>query len=153
FAPPAIHFDLEVDQLDIDRYFPPTPAGKQQKQPEKPLDLTALRDLNATGTLRIGSLKANNLKATNVRLDVKASAGRVDFNPLTANLYQGTLASAVSINAAPAAPTFAVKHHMTGISVGPLLKDLANNDMLEGKGNVTLDVTTQGNTESAMKKA
>ena len=115
---PAINFDVEVDQLDVDRYFPPAPAGQQQKQPEKPFDLTGLRDLNANGTIRIGSLKANNLKATNVRLDVKANDGRVDLNPLTANLYQGTLASAVSINAAPATPTFAVKHNMNGVSVG-----------------------------------
>jgi AsmA protein len=153
FAPLAINFDVEVDQLDVDRYFPPTPAGKQQKQPEKPLDLSALKALNATGTLRIGSLKANNLKASNVRLDIRANAGRLDLNPLTANFYQGALASTVSINAAPATPTFAVKHNMTGINVGPLLKDLANNDTLEGKGNVTLDVTSQGNTESALKKA
>ena len=130
----------------MDRYFPPAPAGQQQKQPEKPFDLSGLRDLNANGTIRIGSLKANNLKATNVRLDLKANGGRVDLNPLTANLYQGTLASAVSINAAPATPAFAVKHNMNGVSIAPLLKDLANNDTLEGRGNVTLDVTTQGNT-------
>ena len=39
------------------------------------------------------------------------------------------------------------------MNVGPFLKDLADNDMLEGKGNVILDVTTQGNTVSALKKA
>lgn len=151
FAQPAINFDLEVDQLDVDRYFPPAPAG--QKQAEKPFDLSGLRDLRATGTVRIGSLKANNLKASNVRLDLKANAGRVNVNPLTANFYQGTLASAVSINAAPATPAFTVKHNMSGVSVGPLLKDLANNDTLEGRGNVSLDVTTQGNTATALKKA
>ena len=144
---------MEVDQLDVDRYFPPAPAGQQQKQPEKPFDLTGLRDLNANGTIRIGSLKANNLKATNVRVDVKASGGRVDLNPLTANLYQGTLASAVTINAAPATPAFTVKHNMNAVSVAPLLKDLANNETLEGRGAVTLDVTTQGNTVGALKKA
>jgi AsmA protein len=152
FAAPAISFDLEIDQLDVDRYFPPAPAG-QQRQAEKPLDLSGLRDLRANGTLRIGSLKANNLKATNVRLDVKANAGRVDVSPLTANFYQGTLSSNVAINAAPATPTFAVKHNMNGINIGPFLKDLANNDTLEGKGNLTLDVTAQGATESAIKKS
>jgi len=153
FTPPSINFDLEVDQLDIDRYFPPAPAGQAQKQPEKPFDLAGLRNLNASGTLRVGSLKANNLKATNVRLDLKAAGGRVDLNPVTANLYQGTLSSAVSINAAPATPAFAVRHNMSGISVGPLLKDLAGYDQLEGRGSVNLDVTTQGSTVGALKKA
>jgi AsmA protein len=39
------------------------------------------------------------------------------------------------------------------VAIGPLLKDAANNDMLEGKGNVALNVTTAGNLVSAMKKA
>jgi AsmA protein len=153
FKSAAVNFDVEIDQLDVDRYFPPAPAGQQQKQPEKPFDLTGLRSLNANGTIRIGSLKANNLKATNVRLDIKANSGRVALNPLTANLYQGTLAAAVTVNAGPATPTFAVKNNLSGVSVAPLLKDLANNDTLEGRGSVTLDVTTQGNTAGALKKA
>ena len=153
FKAPAVNFDVEVDQLDVDRYFPPAPAGQKSKQPEQPFDLSGLKNLNANGTVRIGSLKASNVKASNVRIVVKAAGGRVNLDPLTANFYQGSLASAVSINAAPATPAFAVRHRMSGIAIAPLLKDLADNDMLEGKGNVTLDVTSQGNTVSALKKA
>lgn len=159
FSPVKITFNLDIDQLDIDRYSPPSsavarkaPAGGQ-KQAEKPFDLSGLRNLNAAGTLHVGALKANNVKASNVRVDLKAANGRVDLNPLTANLYQGALSSAIAINAAPATPTFAVKHNMSGISIGPFLRDLANNDSLEGRGNVTLDVTTQGNTVAMLKKA
>jgi len=54
---------------------------------------------------------------------------------------------------AAAAPVIAVKQNLTGVSVGPLLKDAANFDTLEGKGNVALDVSGQGNTISAIKKA
>lgn len=164
FATPAVNFDVEIDQLDVDRYLPQPAGGGQSsgggkspgagKQPEKeqPFDLSGLRGLRAAGTLKIGALKASNVKASNVRLDVKANGGRVDVNPLTADLYQGKLSSVATINAAPATPTFAVKHSMNGISVGPLLKDLAGSDMLEGRGNVTLDVTSQGNTVTALKK-
>jgi AsmA protein len=160
FAAPAIRFDVEVDQLDLDRYLAEQPAGKgapaaKQKKPEKeePFDLSGLRALNAAGTLKIGSLKANNVKASNVSAQMKAKDGRVDLNPLRADFYQGKLASAISVNAAPATPTFAVKHNMSGIGVGSLLKDLADADLLEGKGDITADVTTQGNTVSALKKA
>jgi AsmA protein len=159
FASPAIRFDVDVDQIDVDRYLPQQagsgkPAGAQ-KQPvkEAPFDLTGLRNLRASGTLKVGALKANNVRASNVRMDVKANGGRVEVNPLTAGFYQGSLSSAVTVNAAPATPTFAAKHNMSGINVGAFLKDLANNDTLEGKGNVTADVTTQGNTVTALKKA
>jgi AsmA protein len=150
FAPLALTFNVDIDQLDLDRYLGPPSA---QKPPEKPFDLSALRELRANGTLRVGSLKVNNIKATNVRLDVRAGGGRVDVNPLAASLYQGSLAGSAAINAAPATPSFALRHSLNGVSVGPLLKDLADNDALEGRGNVTLDVTTQGSTVGALKKA
>jgi AsmA protein len=153
-------FDVEVDQLDVDRYLPQPAgggqsagAGRQPDHQEQPFDLSGLRDLRANGTLKIGALKANNVRASNVRLDLKANGGRVEANPLTASFYQGTLASAIEINAAPAVPAFAAKHKMSGVTIGSFLKDLANVDMLEGKGDVTVDVTTQGNTVSALKKA
>lgn len=152
FGNPSIQFDIELDQLDVDRYTGPK-AADGAKQPEKPFDLTGLRTLRATGSVRIGSLKVSNLKATNVRLDIKAGGGKVDVSPLSANLYQGSMSGAVSVNAAPATPAFAVRQNLSGVSVGPLLKDLADNDTLEGRGSVALDVTTQGNTVSAIKKA
>ena len=152
----SIRFDAEVDQIDLDGSQQPAgkpapaqkPAGK-----EEPFDLSGLRKLRAAGTLKIGSLKANGVKASNVRLDIKANDGRVDVNPLLADFYQGKLKSAIAIDAVPATPTFAVKHNMSGISIGQLLKDLADADLLEGKGDVAVDVTTQGNTVSALKKA
>ena len=161
FAAPAIRFDVEADQIDLDRYLPqPAPGGgkpggdhKQAAAKETPIDLTGLRSLHADGKLKIGAFKANNVRASDVRMDLKAQGGHVDINPLNATFYQGALASHIAINAAPAVPTFAVKHNMNGISIGPFLKDLANNDMLEGKGNVTVDVTTQGNTFGAIKRA
>lgn len=159
FATPVFNFDVEIDQLDADRYLPqPAGGGRSSgagKQPEKeqPFDLSALRNVRANGTLKIGSLKANNVKGSNVRLAVKANGGRVDLNPVTADFYQGKLASAITIHAAPSTPTFAVRHRFNGISIGPLLKDLADSDILEGKGDVAADVTSQGNTVSALKKA
>jgi AsmA protein len=157
FATPAIRFDVEMDRLDVDRYLAPAPAGGQQKPaaggPEPRFDLTGLRALRAEGTLKIGSLKANSVKGSNVQLAVKANGGRVNLDPVTADFYQGKLASAITINAAPATPTFAVRHRFNGISVGPLVKDLADSDLLEGKGDIAADVTSQGNTVSALKKA
>ena len=107
--------------------------GAKQKKPEKeePFDLSGLKALNAAGTLKIGSLKANNVKASSVSAEMKAKDGHVDLNPLRADFYQGKLASAISVNAVPATPTFAVKHNMSGVNVGQLLKDLADADMLE----------------------
>jgi AsmA protein len=57
------------------------------------------------------------------------------------------------LNAAQTVPSFVVDEKLGGVNVAPLLKDAANFDMLEGKGNVTVNLRTQGNTVSALKKA
>ena len=150
FTPPFYTFDITIDQLDADRYLPK--SDPKQKQPEQPLDLAALKGLNANGSIKIGTLKVANVKAANVRVEVKAANGRVDVSPIAANLYQGSLAGALSVQSA-GTPVIGIKQNLTGINVGPLLKDAANFDSLEGKGNLSLDVSGQGQTITAIKKA
>jgi len=103
------------------------------------------------GDLKIDQLIASNVKLEKVHLGVKAAGGRVDAEPLTADLYQGKLSGAASVNAN--SDRFALKADLGGVALGPLLKDALDNDLLEGRGNVALDLQTGGNTVSAMKKA
>ena len=74
--------------------------------------MSALKGLNANGSIKIGSFKVANVKAANVRVDVKAANGRVDVSPIAANLYQGSLAGALSVQAA-ATPVIAIKQNLT----------------------------------------
>jgi AsmA protein len=155
-SPQAIRFALAADQLDLDRYLPPpakAPAGgtPSPAKPEEPIDLSGLKGLNLKGDLKIDQLIASNVKLEKVHLGVKAAGGKVDAEPLTADLYQGKLSGAASVNAN--SDRFALKADLGGVALGPLLKDALNNDMLEGKGNVALDVQTGGKTVGAMKKA
>jgi len=158
FAEPAIRFDVDVDQIDADLYLPKQSPNAQKSGPpstsetEQPLDLSALRKLNLDGSLRIGSLKVANVRSTNVRLDVKARNGQVNVAPLSANLYQGSMKGSVSVNA-QATPSIAINQNLSGVNVATLTKDAADFDTLEGKGNVGMNLTMQGNTVGAMKKA
>jgi AsmA protein len=157
-SPQAIRFNIAADQLNLDRYLPPpekgktggAPAGAPAK-PEEPIDLSGLKGLNLKGDLKIDQLIASNVKLEKVRLGVKAAGGKVDVEPLAADLYQGKLTGAASVDAN--SNRFALKADLPGVALGPLLKDALNNDMLEGRGNVALDVQTGGNTVTAMKKA
>ncbi len=155
FSPPSYMFDVNVDKLDADRYMgAKKPEGQSAGagKPEQPLDFSALKTLQANGSVKIGSLKVANLRAQSVRLVAKAGGGRLDVNPLSASLYQGTMNGSMSLVAA-AAPQIALKQNLAGISIGPLLKDAVDKDVLEGRGGVALDVSGQGATVSAIKKA
>jgi len=156
-SPQAIRFTLAADQVNLDRYLPPPPpkpaagAPPAPAKPEQPIDLSGLKGLNLKGDLKIDQVVASNVKLEKVHLGVKAAGGKVDAEPLTADLYQGKLNGAASVNANT--NQFALKADLPGVALGPLLKDALNNDMLEGKGNVALDLQTAGNTVTAMKKA
>lgn len=148
----ALTFDVAVDRLNLDKYLPPkNPNAPKTNEPEQPFDLSGLKALNASGIVKIGSLQVNNVKASNVSLTIRAAGGKVDVSPMSASLYQGTLAGGVSVNANTNA--FSIKQNLMGININPLMKDAINKDILEGRGNINLDMTTTGNTPSALKKA
>ncbi|WP_019916317.1 AsmA family protein [Methyloversatilis discipulorum] len=153
FDPLALNFDVDIDRLDVDRYLPPAkadakPAGNAD---DTPVDLSALRDLNASGSVKVGELQVSGVRMTNVRLTVKAANGKVDVAPLSAALYRGTASGALSLNAD--GNRIALKQTLADIDIHPLLKDAADKDLLEGRGNVSLDLVTAGGTVGALKKA
>lgn len=154
FSPAAYTFDLELDRLDVDRYRAPAPAAAAASGAAagKPLDLSALRDLEATGQLRIGALQAMNLKASQLRAGVRATAGRVTVGPLAAQLYEGQLGGSLGV-VASSPPRFALQPSLNGVAVGPLLKDLAGFDRLLGRGNVALDLAGSGATPAAITRS
>lgn len=156
FEKPIYHFDVDIDKLDADRYIaksetkPAEAAGKPAT--DTPIDLSALKSINADGELRIGWLNLANVKSTNVRIKLKADDGVAQLAPFSANLYEGAMNGSLQVDAR-ATPQIAFKQNMTGIAIGPLLVDAINNDMLSGKGNLNLDVTTSGATVNTLKKS
>src|SRR4029077_17734774 len=116
---------------------------------DTPVDLSALKDLNAEGKLQIGALQVRGLKLANVKTEVKAAGGKLEA-PHSANLYEGTLSGTLG---AHADGRIALKDTLTGVAIGPLLRDVAQQDKLEGKGNLSLDVNAAGKSVNAMKKA
>ncbi len=156
FSPLATRFDVAVDQINADRYRAAAAAPKEEAKngagPQAPLDFSSLAGIEAQGSLRVGALQAANVKASNLRVDVKAGGGRVELSPMSASLYQGTLAGSASLTTT-ASPRIAVKQTLSGVSLAPLLQDAIGKAPIEGHGNVGLDVTAQGGTVSALKKA
>jgi len=136
--------------LDADRYISKGDP-KAKSSGDTPIDLSALKKLNATGEAKIGWLKLANVKTENVNLGLKANDGIATLSPFSANLYGGSMNGTLKVDAR-ATPSIAFKQAMKGVSVGPLMVDAINNDMLSGTGTVNVDVTTQGNSVGALKK-
>jgi AsmA protein len=160
FAPLAAGFDLDISQLNLDKYFPPpasatagaTAKGGSDKPSADPkVDLSMLNGLNLSGMAKIGALQVSNVKLTNLQAKFSVLDGLLSITPFSANLYHGTVAGSLIANAK--GNSVVLKQTLSDVNVGPLLKDVADKDMLEGRGNVVLDVQTDGATVGAMKKS
>lgn len=158
FAPLRTIFTAEADRLDVDRYRPQartpaaSPAGaKGAPATETPLDFGFLRGLDASGDVRVGEFKAFGIRANGVRVAARAAQGRLDVAPLSAQLYGGN----VKANATAQADgnRLGLNAELAGVAVGPLLKDAAALDLLEGRGEVRLALATAGPSVEAMRRA
>ena len=151
FNDPIYSFNVNIDKLDADKYITKSDKPAEKSTGDTPIDLSALKKLNASGDAKIGWLKLANVTTQNVNIGLKADSGLVTVSPFAANLYQGSMSGLLKVDAR-ATPSISFKQDMKGIAIGPLLVDAINNDMLDGKGTLNVDVTTSGNTVGALKK-
>ncbi|WP_138518280.1 AsmA family protein [Limnobacter alexandrii] len=158
FAKPAITAVLNADKLDIDALLPPkkaadaNSAGKPaETAKDTPVDLSPLRSLNLDVTANIGELKVSNLQAQQVKTKAVARGGKLTISPLDAQLYGGSTKGVITADANT--QTVTVNQNMTGVQVQPVIKALLDKDMVEGKGNVGINIRTTGNTVNQMKAA
>lgn len=152
FNDPIYSFNVNIDKLDADKYITKSDKPAAKSTGDTPIDLSALKKLNASGEAKIGWLKLANVKTENVNIGLKAADGIATVSPFAANLYQGSMSGLLKVDAR-STPAITFKQDMKGIAIGPLLVDAINNDMLDGKGTLNVDVTTSGNSVGALKKA
>ncbi|MFD4837312.1 AsmA family protein [Achromobacter sp. NPDC058515] len=165
---PLVKFALAVDTLDLDKLVPPVAAApakppaegkKDESKPAQPapaappddsINLSALVGPSVNGTLKVGKLVVRGLKADDVAAVVKLDKGKLEISSLTAGLYGGKLAGALTVDAAQG-NQLATKMSLAGIAIEPLLVDLAQKNVLSGTGSLALDLKTAGANVYAMK--
>ncbi len=160
FTKPVIRYDLTVDQVDADRYLPPPSEEPAQPAPpasaaataplQLPLDL--LRSLDVDGTLRVGQLKAANMRTSEVRATLRANGGQLRLNPMGAKLYGGSYAGNVGLDVRRDVPALSMDEKLTGVQVGPLLKDFMGKDYITGRAQLAARLTAQGTDPMAIRK-
>lgn len=153
FEQPAFAFTTEIDQLNIDRYLgapSKTKSSTNTNVAETPIDLSALKTINANGKISIGKLQFSNIKVSALQLPLRASKGKIELHDFSAQLYQGSIKGNINVDANN--NTFTIQQSMNGISINPLMQDAISKDVVEGRGDVVMNVRTQGNTVSELKR-
>jgi AsmA protein len=155
----AMNFDLSIDQIDLDRYLSPASkaaaqpapqASAAQSQQSTELPTSALKTLQLNGKLTIGSATIYGMKLSQVAVGLAADGGVLHVSPATAKLYGGTSTGDITLDAHSTVPVLHLNESLASIDVQPLLMDFAKFNRVSGSGDVTMNVTAQGNTTAAL---
>lgn len=113
--------------------------------------ITGTEKLN--GEIYIADVKLMNMKAKNVRIKLGWQNNELTMQPMTADLYAGTMDGAVHASNFMATPKWDWDINLKQIQVRPLLTDLNGSNgklNLSGVADVKMKAYTQGNTKEAM---
>ncbi|MFM5054915.1 AsmA family protein [Aeromonas veronii] len=168
-AVPSISFDLKGEKLDLDKWLAKSaPTMTAQAKEDKPAvgasntaasgnkaatgksealsavepDLGALKGLDLDGRLQLGSLRLKGLDLGAVDLQVALAKGLLTLKQFSATVAGGQVNAKGVLDARQQPATYKVHKQVAGVNIRPLLQTLAQSDLLEGKGD--LDVQVQG---------
>ncbi|TKF00991.1 AsmA family protein [Vibrio kanaloae] len=168
---PKVRFSLHSPNIDLDEFLglgnttetastaPSGSAGGSKSNsgssaPAKEVepDLSALKTLDVKGDITIDKFKASNAKMQNVKTSFSVNRGIAELTSFTSNLYQGSISATAKLDARKTPATYTAKKKIKGVKVQPLLVDVANNDTLEGTGNIDVNVKGKSLTPTGIKK-
>ncbi|EHH3081062.1 AsmA family protein [Vibrio vulnificus] len=163
---PKVRFSLHSPEIDLDEFLGLTQPSQEtastnssndknahpEANNEVEPDLSALKTLDVIGQVSIDKLKANNAKLQNVITKFTVNRGIATLDRFDANLYQGSINASAKLDARRSPATYSVKKRIKGVQVQPLLVDVAQNDKLEGTGNIDVDVKGSSLTPSGIQK-
>lgn len=160
FEKPRIAFNMDLNQIDLDRYLPPPtkktageiePKATAPKEGKKS-DYSKLRRLSLNGTMRIGKLKIKNAKIERVHLTLTGEKGIFNMKPLTMALYQGDVTGSGMLSVQNDVPGTNIQLKLDNVQAGPLFRDVLKKDFLEGMLKAQIDLIMKGDDAVAIKR-
>ncbi|MBT7306632.1 MAG: AsmA family protein [Gammaproteobacteria bacterium] len=152
--PEQIRFNLQGDQLDLDRYLPEGQgavepvAGSAAGVVQLPVEL--LRQLDVEGGIHLDSLKMSGAEATAVDFQLSIKEGQVSVGPLSAQLYGGTYQGTVGIDVNVEPVQVALQESLTRVDLGRLLKERSDVEAMRGLLSAEGDFRVVGITTAEM---
>ena len=151
FSHPAYAVEFNANRLDLDRYF--SAEWMKRLFDESTIFNTAnFKNMVMQGSFRAGEVVMYKYKASNLAANISINQSMITFSPLSARLYGGISSGSVSITAHEM-PTISVKQNIRGLHIGAILSKTASAGRLGGKGSIDLDISAQGNSMVALRKA
>lgn len=169
-AVPKVEFDLKGEKLDLDAWLGQSTPAKVAAAPAAPAtggdkgaapaakalsavepDLAALKRVDLAGRLQLGSLRLKGLDLSAVDLQLALAGGQLNLKQFSAGVAGGQVTASGVLDARQQPARYQVHKRVQGVDVRPLLQTLAQNDRLEGKGDLEVQVQGTGLSEQALR--
>jgi len=150
FKNPDMNFALKAPSIDLDTLAPPQKKGAVKNNNKPLLPLYILRTLSVNGAIEIGTLKASGLTFKDINTIFAGKNGLINIDPVTLNLYDGSVIAKARIDARGATPALSTSGALNDMQVAGLIKDKMGDDFLSGKTNAQFDLSSRGNTMNAL---
>lgn len=154
---PQVDLDLHLDSLNLDRYRMHSDSGGDQASSvssDEDIDLPAkmMRKLNLNATLAVDSLTVYNLRVSDARIRLTAKDGLFDMQEIESGLYGGHLKGEGSLDVRGQTPAYAWSHLISGLQIGPLLRDLHGQESLSGSMQSSAAIDTSGRSTMDLRR-
>jgi AsmA protein len=158
FDQPKYRFDLEIDNVDIDRYTPKGDDSAETGAAIIVLPVGLFRGLDVNGQLNIARLKVAGVNTSDIVIGVISTIDGMTIRPLNAEMYGGTLEGEIKFSQdldkdqGRGEARLVVQQTVENVDIGPLLADTGVTDRITGKGRFDLNIeTTEFEGESRTK--
>jgi uncharacterized protein involved in outer membrane biogenesis len=160
FDKPDLTFDATLDNIDLDRYFPPPPETEPAKSPQSAppnqetaaIDYSPLRKLLLEGRIKIGELKARNTRMQNIDIQITAKNGIIRTAPVSIDLYSGKIKVDGTFNVQGKNLKSVVDLNIADVQTGTLLKDFLKKDLIEGVLNAGIKLNFSGDQPNRVRE-
>ena len=164
-----IVFDLNLDKITLDGYLPPQSdepesgdpsgagggtGGKQggttQLSEAELIPVESLRPLLLDGSLKIGELNYDTIKASNIVFAVSAKDGVLRLTKASGNTLQGGFNASGRLDVSGNTPRITFKQNVSSMQLQPVVAMALDKDLAKGLFSMDLDFSASGNSEKAL---
>ena len=145
---PSVKTLLRFQSLDMNALLE-APQNSGSSGNNAPVPLDALRSVNGSLGLRIGNLALRQYRVADVSVDATLDAGMLRVSSFKGRAWGGTVDGSAFADAR--ASRMAVRGSADGVNIHDLLKDVAEQDLLDGSGKVGLEMESAGRTLPELK--
>ena len=140
FDRPKFGFDLNVDEIDLDRYMEPASDAAGAGDENVAMPKEELQGQEVQGQLTAGKLRLAGLDFSNAELGLLIRNGRLRIHPLTAEFYGGRYNGDINLDGSGDVPVLSLNQSIDSITFQRLVSDLVDTESLSGMaiGHTTL---------------